>query len=156
MSKNVAIKRAHGRLMWLASLSLLTMVFTLTAGAGAQATTGTGHQNPSLSVTVLVSPDTATTGDTVTATETVTNTSSVRQTVVITGTLTTPDGATKSRSITVILRPRQSWTHPDTHRRFQRSSRHLHAPGGRDKSEYDLIGSRHCHRFLTQPTASQQ
>jgi hypothetical protein len=106
---------APARLLWLCRVSLLAVLLGLTSVAGAQATTGTGQQNAGLSVTVSVSPDTATNGDTVTATETVTNTSAVSETVAVVGTLTTPDGRSLTRSAKVVLAPRKSWTRTQTY-----------------------------------------
>lgn len=108
MTKSFFMRAATRRLHSLFFLSLLTGLFALISPVGAQATTGTGSQNSSLAVTVSLSPDTATNGDVVTATETVKNRSSVKRTASLTGTLTTPDGRTLSRSGSVVLKPGQT------------------------------------------------
>jgi len=86
----------------------------MTAIAGttpALAATSSGAQNPDLSLTLSVSPDTVTTGQTANAAYTVTNNTTVTQAITVTKTLVVPgQSAPTVKTATLRLRAGQSDT----------------------------------------------
>jgi hypothetical protein len=74
------------------------------------ATTATGRENPDLTVTVSLTPDTALVGTTVTETWAVTNNTSSVLAATLTRQLTYPTGQSWTESVFVALRPGQTLT----------------------------------------------